>query len=151
MTIRKASWHYKVYSFWHKGKYGNHPFDNFVNLCPYMRAILFWSWMRWIFIDAKIVSGLSWGTIVALPWIFGNLLSGNLLYGLMWAYRTILFICGLCVCAVLETWIKDNVWLRNLRGNVTTSVSQYLSFLALLRQWFKAIHNKVCPIVYVQE
>ena len=54
MTISRGSWHYRAYAWWYRRKHGYPCEQRVVNLCPYMRAILLWSWLRWLLTDQQL-------------------------------------------------------------------------------------------------
>jgi hypothetical protein len=65
--VRRKSWHARIYKWWYEHKYpnpigaGKSSFDRKqrTNLCPYVRAVVFWAPLRFIFWDW--VELLHWG------------------------------------------------------------------------------------------
>lgn len=54
MFVDKKSWHARVYGWWYTNKYSNRyrsSTPDSTNLCPYMRAVMFWAPLRLWFWD----------------------------------------------------------------------------------------------------
>lgn len=141
MTISKESWHYRVFNWWftHKNGYSN---PSYINLCPYMRAVLFWSWLRWLWIDGRI------GTF-RVPVIPITLISLSPFVVAAWAgaqslIALLAFLVGLLglLTAIFGPWYLWEEKISSQRGVV--------SFTTLVREYYNTGHNKICPTLEIK-
>lgn len=53
MRVRRTSWHARVYLWWYAHKYPGFAeyLPTHSNLCPYVRTVLFWAPLRFLFTD----------------------------------------------------------------------------------------------------
>ena len=66
LEVKASSWVDRIYNRWYHDKYDSLPPEH-VNLCPYLRAIMFWSWLRLIFLnDSPWVSIPVYGILIGL-------------------------------------------------------------------------------------
>lgn len=164
MNIPKAAWYNRVYEWWHYDKYGWLPArDGFsVNLCPYMRAILFWSWTRLLFLpeDTPVATPASVRRRVLNVFSYASALTlVNLIIHHMLKSRPSLLkvfvveaIIALSAVTIIGSllggfWLSERVakWRRSRRAGQPESVP----FSAVVKEWAKATHDRVCPVISV--
>lgn len=141
MTISKESWHYKVYSWWYKHKYGyRHP--SYINLCPYMRAVLFWSWLRWLWIDGRIksfrVPVIPITLTLSFPFLIAAWLGKQDFRALLFFVATVFGVGA----AIFGPWYLWEEKLSKRRG--------VESFTKLVREYYNTGHSKICPTLEVK-
>lgn len=163
MIINKDSWHARVYRWWYQSKYGKKTYDWFSdkwtpnepersNLCPYMRAVMFWSWMRWLFIGGKIkkfpVPVLSWlFLLIEVPrWL--GIISYTMKLTILMFYVAFVGAAAVVFLASVVVWLwKDTDKLDWLR-KVCRGVSEFGS---LVGQYTQAKHDRICPEITFAE
>lgn len=150
LIVDKNSWHCKVYQWWYTKKYGYPKEGSTSNLCPYMRAIMFWAPLRLLFTDAISFGRVPLGAftvpaiVLPLPW-----LAGYLDYNLKIAFAIIYSIVAVCGVASGLIYLFSSGGLnagkpfRNASHVVVTS-----SFADLIREYLKSAHDRVCPEVH---
>lgn len=165
MYISSSSWHARVYLCWFRMKHGQHASPRQVNLCPYVRAVLFWSWSRWLMRSGKFELPL--GCTVRVPWLFW----GAQPLWMLWAEYAIfgrhtfvftLQILGI-ICAVLSAIsifaLGIYALIRVLKAEPVQDVMDSVgdgargfgrgaaSFGRVLREYYRGAHDKICPVV----
>lgn len=157
MNVDFNSWHAKLYRLHHKMKDGWEPSAYYgSNLCPYMRTVLFYWWLRWLFIDGKIKVG-NWNIPVPIPvaliiFFFGpgwlGMFSYNLkclMYGVDCLAVLVLTVFGIIGLFVL---IKNRVKKSKFHDAVLEPVAEATSgFAHLLVDYGKSFHDKICPSI----
>ena len=136
LEISSNSWHYRAYNWWHEQKYGWRCDDNFINLCPYGRAALLWSWLRFL-MTGKYISGFFWGLCAStLPVLCGyiNPTAGLGVY-VFYAYT-----------ASFVVLTAAGVGLANLRRSEAIGNAK---FLTLIVAYVRGLHDMVCPMVKI--
>jgi hypothetical protein len=148
MLVNRSSWHSRIYLWWYKRKYGGVPMRT--NLCPYMRAILFWSWLRWIFFDGFI------GKVPVAPFTYVFLLVeiprwlGVLSYSLKVAFLTLYAIFGLVLFLIVVFHLLGKAWdwffgrERVVQAKRAVAVST-LGFFELMHEYGRSKHDRICP------
>lgn len=157
MLVSSDSWHAKVYRWWYARKFNIQDASELprhTNLCPYMRVVLFWAWLRWLFIDGEVtVRGQE---IPIPPFIIIFLLIeiprwvGMVSYGLknvLWTVEGIAALVVLVVFIILAiSQVHEHYGVFNpiIRGARVTrrGVS---SFDELVTAYLRAAHDRVCP------
>lgn len=169
LIINSNSWYNRVYEWWHFDTYGwkngSGP-ANTVNLCPYMRAILFWSWLRLFFWRASNGRSGKLRTVANIISWFSLLVDFNLAVSIL-SYHGhgkpisvwfMFFIEGIVVfCAgsvlgliVLAMWSNDKrIERKMLRGEYNEDGTS-LPFIRVVKTWLHGVHNHICPIVTVE-
>ncbi len=159
ITVDRESWHWRVYLWWYRMKYSNDCFPERSNLCPYVRAVLLWSWMRWLFISGRLGQWPAWMRkrwgferfpVPLLTWAFlaveaprwlgmVSFTAKELLYSLELAALAIAAFFGLALgIAYLHAEKHAFHGLAPIqRGGA--------SFLHLLHEYLRAAHDRVCP------
>lgn len=138
MTIDGNSWHAKLYVWWYQRKYGITPSG--ANLCPYVRVVLFWSWVRWLLVDGKIgrvySAALSWSSIGLLIEYVAYLAAGRRIF-----LAELFGIITLLVGAVIVGIIGGLVYFltKSKPGKPVRS------FIEVLRYRANSFHDRICP------
>ena len=169
--ISRSSWHWKVFTAWYERKYKGSWYRNpeskdwpcdpgemkRINLCPYMRAILFWSWLRWLFLTTKSRKLVGWSTIyVLILLVVGVITCPTIALGLL-----VLTVEYLAVVLALLGFIYVMKRLsygpikRYLKKRASRSPSpgpsRAIKFKTLLLEWITATHDKICPLIEIEE
>lgn len=153
MWIDRNSWHWRVYQWWYNRKFPSRSYENApwfkpltsVNLCPYVRTILFWAPIRWLTIwgPRKLnvaVETVGWmGAYYLLTLVpvksetdFGSLIGLTLVWGLLLVLRGTLFLKTHAV-TFPSVPIPDSV------------IEKGASFFMLLGSYISKAHTQVCP------
>lgn len=160
MHIRRRSWHARIYLWWYEHKYQSRDINEKtnVNLCPYMRTILFWAPLRLIFCDWVLGNYclVSWLTMaVVVPKLLGYvnynskiifwIIEGTIVGGAL----LILTIYGL---ASLFNFLFPSKHRRELAESWQASefVKSAREFGQLLREYGRATHDRICPELRLQ-
>ncbi len=140
MTIDKNSWHAVLYRAWYCSKHwGNEPVGA-VNLCPYVRTVLFWAPLRLLFLG-RVTRWLSWPALV-----------GAAEYLLWLKFHHKLFEVELAVLAavfLLATFVAivgAAIW----TGAKTKNAPVTKSFGRVLTVWYEGVHKHICPLVDIR-
>jgi len=150
MNISSSTWHYKVFEWWAKAKYGYVPYrveEEGYNLCPYVRAVMFWGPLRFLFTDTwqKLVMTLA--AIVAMLTGLIYHLAG--IKGLQRELAAFVFVFVLAafiatIIGIIWSLAKFEQYLRS--KNVKVGVPEVVSsFAEVLVDYAKAIHDGICP------
>lgn len=128
MEISKSSLSYKIFQWWDSMKdYTPYKFQH--NLCPYMRAVLFYSWARYLFIKhAKY----SWPTLVVLGHAITRYFTKNGFWNLLKAEGMIaLMLAGITAIGLGIYYTLQNDKIEEFGDTIIDYV--------------QAKHDKVCP------
>ena len=148
MEINRSSWHARIYGWWHFDKYNAHPTG--VNLCKYVRVVLFYGPLRWLF-TGKV------GTFpVALVIVLFMLGSPLMLVG---SYEMLVVI--LAIYSVFLTMATTIIFLiymedRSVWGKIGNKLGlvghriKRKSFYSILKAVYLAGKKRVCPYVEFQ-
>lgn len=142
---RSRSWHWKVFERWHERKHG-YPYEKrTISLCPYMRAVLLWSWMRWVLTDQHRAEAF-WGTVVlAAPLAADQPL--RVYEGVAWASFAALVIVG--------AWIFDDWWearkKRRREEGRPEEPKPPSPFRTLAKAYARSFHDRICPLVEITD
>ena len=137
MQISSFSWHARVYKWWLNKKPGwSHPRSH--NLCLYVRAVLIWAPLRWLFLQGKIgplhVTAASWPIILGAPLIFIH--SWKILFPVLLFYLSCAISCLILGGIVVAVKLQEREFPKPIE-----------SFLTVLREYLKAGHEKICPFI----
>lgn len=144
MKIDGTSWHCRVYQWWYRHKYENRESKTNSNLCPYMRAVMFWAPLRaifgnWLKIWRVPVNAITLpAVLINLPFLLGYAsytakCIAFVTYGVL-AFFTLLF---------TFIWlVEDKKILRPVEKALNES-----SFLNLTGEYLRSAHDRVCPEV----
>jgi hypothetical protein len=143
MTIDRNSWHARLYCWWYTRKHHG-DFPTTANLCPYVRVVLLWCWLRWLLVDGRIwrvrVPLLVWGFALArLPFWAGMFDYGAKLL------LFILYFWAVVLGAV--AFIADRIEERRKRLGYVAKES---TFRRVLTERAKAMHQGICPVVEIR-
>lgn len=161
MEVSKKSWHMRVYLWWYSHKYSTDAnYKTSTNLCPYMRVVLFWAPLRFIFWDwvklltytdekgGKLYLSLNMLTTPASIYIIPKLagyVSYDLKVGLWIVYAAV----ALTSIAMLMVAIGIHVvgkWKNKPREVKPPSV-----FWSLIKARAQANHDRVCPEIQITD
>lgn len=148
MRINSNSWHCRLYLWWYEKKYGYPNEKGFSNLCPYMRAVMFWAPLRAIF-DTWVKFGpipLNVFSIPALAYVLPTVLGYHSYVAKMviWSIYILFLVAAVMLAALcgltylLSKGGKDVT--RTLRKKISNS-----SFPRLVSEYFRSAHDRVCP------
>lgn len=143
MKISRNSWHARVYSWWYNEKHGHYPSGG-VNLCPYVRAVLFWAHFRFLF-------------LTKMGYVTWSLLAAGLEYTLIrvGGWKNVLeveeaFLIILSIVAAVIGIGFGAHWLWNRTEDAREAVTT-ASFVQVLKTRAEAGHNKICPFMEFTE
>lgn len=173
MQISKNSWHYRVYSWFTDLQ------PESVNLCPYVRTVFLWAPARFLFGDGKIgrlyVAAVVWPIVAAVPplalWLSGHhRISLEILYvyGIVAISIGFAFICATGIPYLLRRSKKrrEAYLLSQMTASERLDFKYYglipdhlqsKRFTAIKQGWHllceyaSAAHDKVCPLLKVEE
>ncbi len=143
MQVDYNSWHSRLYRIWFGLKYyGREPeLGYYTNLCPYMRAVLFFWWSRFLFINGKIgrlpVAAVSYPlTVILIP-----VMAGGVSHGLMKSVLALYIALASIFAAVAG--IIGIIYLFQ-QG---TKRAKSASFVKLTASYAHSVHSKICPTI----
>lgn len=168
MTIRKNSWHYKVYCWFTDSE------TESVNLCPYVRTVFIWSPLRFFFGDGKIrrvyVAAVTWPLLFSAAPIIVWHFQRKAAIAILWAYLVCAAVISLTTgipVLLQRAQQRRKTYLLSQMNREERSDYKYYGRLPerLQRKRFKGIreawdlvceyasaaHNKVCPILEVEK
>ena len=174
IEVNRRAWHARVYLWWYYTKWPHRRSEGpktASNLCPYVRAVVLWAPLRWLFYQGRIgkvqlrVAWVAWRVfLVSIPQPLGYI-SYNLKRAL-WISDAILgaaaVIIGLCFVVVyiaewadqkwywasrLETWKIDRRHRAEVRlyRELTKKKKKGPSIWKLIGEYMLAAHDRVCP------
>ena len=149
MKIDANSWHVKIYKWWYGHKYGICVKRN-SNLCPYMRAVMFWAPLRAIFWDWIKIGPVPLNAItlpaffVGLPFVLGYV---------SYPAKAIVFAVYIVAAGVVTALaaIFGLAYLFHSEGlDITRPIKNKIrksSFLDLIHEYLRSAHDRICPEV----
>lgn len=165
--LSQNSWHMRRYLWWYQEKRHYWDTPKSVNLCPYVRVVLFWYTLRQAFMDGYGKTAVSWagvaGIVNILVYKFRG--KGDTLFldvmAIVVAIALALLI-GLCLGA---EWLKDYKRMKRHQKyvelrNQGIDPDQYFadleankgpSFGSVLWEVLSNAHKKICPILPIAE
>ena len=160
MKINVKQWHTRLYLWWYRNKYHHQKYGNSTNLCPYVRAVIFWAPLRavlWNWVELFKVKNFAFTlnmiAIPALAIIVPKLL-GYFSYNwkmaswVVVAIATAAIICASIIMAI-GTWIYGVLWRRRLaRGDRPPKPPS--KFFELLKEYGRSFHDRVCPEIEIE-
>lgn len=172
MVTSKNSWHCRVYKWWYANKYDEYVADRKEqsNLCPYMRAVLFWAPFRAIFCNWIVLGEINGFPVplnmvllplifIPLPWELGYV-SFAWKHVLKVVYLTLLLVALTIVlvgCTMFAFSGEEDgglgwggIFCKKLgviaRKPTTVVVKEKLSgFFELVGEWLRSAHDGICP------
>jgi len=152
MWIDKNSWHWRLYLWWYNRKFTPWERDYIaysVNICPYVRTILFWAPIRWLTVwgPRKLtvaVETVGWmGTYWLLTIIPVKTVEDfNALIVFMISWLTVLVIRGFVFLGTHDVSIPSPPDIVVEKG---------ASFFKLLGSYISKAHTQVCPQVELRD
>ena len=138
MVIDRNCWHARLWR-WHQAQKGYNPSGS-VNLCPYVRAVLFWAPARFIFLH-RVMRWITWPSL-ALSAEYGLWrLSGILVFQVELAFLTIL------AAAAAAIGIGIGIWALGAKASEAQPVR---SFGQVVAHRYSKVHEGICPIVHIR-
>lgn len=143
LNVNKDSWHARVYKWWYKQKYGLEHNGTWTNLCPYMRAVMFWSWMRPLFMTKWWSLAVYAAILVEVPRWCG-VISYNLKKGILAMYA----IEAVWALMLALWWYSAKKYKeRKAKKALEPVVYKGASFLDLVKNYSRSAHDRICPEV----
>jgi hypothetical protein len=174
MKIDKDSWHCKLYCWWYTHRYPQKLIDHehiwnnttqdydiittqismqqYSNLCPYMRAVMFWAPMRavtwnWIKIGKVPLNAITIpAAVLAFPFLLKYPYSHRVwliyLVVLITATGAVLILSGIYFVSKRVPWIK-----KKFLPVVVQYGPPVASFGKLLHEYLRSFHDRICPEV----
>lgn len=153
MKISKNTWHYMAFAFWYEQSHNGCTIDEYqerwgkecFNLCPYVRIVLFWAPLRFLFSRPRIwyVLGTVALSLLSVLYHFHGVVGLEKL-GIIIA--VIAFVIGFVIGAILLTDWFARKWRQ------TSSQNGIKAFTTVLTERAKAAHDGVCPLIdFVEE
>ena len=157
MKVDLNSWHCRLYRFHHRMKHGWEPSENHqwvTNLCPYMRTVLFYWWLRFLFINGKIPLTKRYYIPVPVPVIVYlffflpgllGVFSYSLKMFLVTLYVAFAILAGALLFLVTLIWTAEKYkdWKRKHNRPETTG------FIQLTKTYARSIHDRICPSIEI--
>jgi hypothetical protein len=141
LKVNSNSWHTRLYKSWYKRKYGREHNGSFTNLCPYMRAVMFWSWMRPLFMTKYWNLIPITALLIEVP-RWAGMLSYNLKTTLYLVYG---------VASGMGVIITGAFWLAEAfdKGKLEPITETAESFGNMLVAYGRSAHDRVCPEIEI--
>jgi hypothetical protein len=178
IEVNRESWHARVYLWWYFAAFPHRRRDYeqgwdkpSSNLCPYVRVVLLWAPLRWLFYQGRVgivpVAWIAWPVLLlALPQPLGYL--SYTLKRALWITDIVLalvamFALTIYLSVLLSDWLDRRFGLhdrfrkmeqdRYLRKKDRIAQLMHTppkkkvgpSFWKLIRQRMLAVHDRVCP------
>ena len=157
MKIKQASYVDKIYKWWYMEKYSEYP-PKYVNLCPYLRAILFWAPLRFLFLCKfawvrvpllGVVLGAIESVALATSIYVYSLPSPEMFTGslfLLQLFVLIWFTGHMFLFIAFFVWLTNE---HNLERRFLESAPAKLvdEIVALVEEKAKAAHENICPTI----
>jgi|SRR5208337_630841 len=147
MNISKNTWHYRVFNFWFKQvheqsveEYAAWDKEATFNLCPYVRIVLLWAPLRFVFSRPRI-----WWTLSVLA-VAGL----GILYKYCGVHGLIALAASLVYVALILSFIVGVIWaVEKTKEKVRRHPIQAITrFTEVLSERAKAAHDGICPIIH---
>ena len=136
MIVDKSSWHARLYFWWHKQKRPNGSEPTVVNLCPYVRTVLLWAPLRFVFLH-RFVRWISWPLLLG----FGQF--GLYLMGPRAMKAEKFFLMSLVIGTAFIATMAGVIWFHDR----IKDVDSVKSFGRVLDARLEAAHDKICPVI----
>jgi len=145
LTISTSSWHAKVFAWWNQE--ASYPYKleagSAINLCPYMRAVLIYAPLRWLYTTRA--GYVTWPVTAlianAIAFAFEPHFRKNIFFllesGFAGLFAFVFLMCSIC-------WLVGKIW------KSVTNTDAVSSFGELLYAGYKAGHDRFCPRIEVR-
>lgn len=130
MKVNSNTWHARLYKNWYKRKYEQEHNGSFTNLCPYMRAVMFWSWMRPLFMT-------KWWNLIPITFL---LIAVPRWLGIV-SYQAKISVYYLYLLTIGGTFV---CWCLNELDEKGT-LNPVETFSSLVEEYGRSAHDRVCP------
>lgn len=151
MIISRDTWHFKIFAWWFKQSHYGQSFDWYYdsrnnvpsyNLCPYVRAILFWAPLRFLFSVPRI-----WFTFGAIYLIALETLHHFKGWEGMKVLLFITFMAAVSIATISVICFIVEFIKRKMEENDLKAPESITSFLDVLHERAKAAHDGICPTI----
>jgi hypothetical protein len=153
MIIARNSWHARLHDwYWHQYNVQ----QNFSNLCPYMRIVFIKAPLLWLFLrgvvtikgrDIPVFVFTYTFLLIEVPrWV--GMVSYDLKDGIYHLYMV--FVCCIVAMTALGAIIMGILWFTRFYtppSAVTAPFRVVSKTSHLIGAFFKAIHDRVCPVI----
>ena len=147
MKISRNTWHYKAFNFWFKQKWGrsteeyeelyDHPPQ--LNLCSYVRIVLFWSPLRFVFSRPRIWFLLSGVGLAILCDVYKH----KGLHGLF-----VIWVLAIYFCVAMAAFLGIVFGIAEIHERLRKHpIATITSFTEVLSERVKAAHEGICPLI----
>src|SRR5208337_2658736 len=171
MIVERNEWHVRVYEWWYQHKYRNSAPRYQSNLCPYMRAVMFWAPLRVLFWDwvelFKIKNFKVTLNMLTIPALLYGLppLAGYFSYKLkffLWLVALAFTVIFVLICFV--AWIINGVEERRNKNKADPAyweaqrlhnkkrdarIDRWERFFKMIGEYLQSAHDRVCPEVQI--
>jgi len=146
---RSKSWHWKVYEQWYRRKHGSSYEKKVINLCPYVRTVLLWSWLRWVLTNQHRAE-VFWGAaVLAFPLALGRWFS---LLGLYEDMAWLLFgALVLIAIQAVQDWSRERNKNRPEEPEKPREPKRPSPFHALVVAYIRSFHERICPLIEITD
>lgn len=159
LNVSGSSWHAKIYKWWrYKVKYK--PHTNQVNLCPYMRAVLLWAPIRFLFAFEYILFEIKefeiYPRYLTYPVLLYTVpkLAGYLSYELKYGIYFFESICAAIVIIItgiiITAYISDRISMKEKFSKLIDATANS-GFCKLIVTVLMSIHQGVCPSLVIDD
>jgi hypothetical protein len=147
MKISKNTWHYRVFNSWYRETHYGTSFEDclswghqpYVNLCPYVRAVLLWTPLRWLFSTPRLWFTLS----VLLATFAGAIYHFTGLQGLEAVGAFVGSIAAISGLILGVIWVVDEIR-SAMRVHPSAAITK---FSTVLKARMKVAHDGICPAI----
>lgn len=144
MTIKTDSWHYRWYLYWLDHGRGNKPGYK-ENLCHYMRVLVFWAPLTWLFGNAGLRTIGKWLlNIYLVVWLAG--MAAGLVYLAIYAPMTLFWVGVGMGSVVLAAILIGAVWVF-LEDRFAGKRIEVPGTLKLAAGYVMAKKRRICPFL----
>lgn len=148
MHIDDSSWHCQVYRWWYRHKYGGDPAYPHSNLCPYMRAVIFWAPSRillgtWVKVGSVPLNAVTIpALLLAIPVIVGRFSYGaKIRIWIIYIVSAGVFSFSTMILYIVSL-LTENTFIETKKNEIKS-----WSFWKLLHAYLRSAHDRVCPEV----
>jgi len=139
IIIDRRAWHARLFGWWYREKHGQ-ELQQTVNLCPYVRVVLFWAPLRLLFLD-RILGWICWPLLACgLQWLIWQL------FGQKGLRAELVLLIVLLLSGTFIALIYGGACVYEV-GSASTMTR---SFGRVLAHWYDGLHKHICPTVEIR-
>lgn len=158
MNVSSSSWHAKLFRFHQKMKYGYETGVTYTNLCPYMRTVLFYWWLRWLFLSGRIsFKGYSLRVPIFVWAVVAGYAPGT---AGMFSYHLKVVLHAFEAAIAFGTLVIGLFMFANRNGamddaanvavdKIDDGFEKVSGFVALLLGYLRTFHTAICPSIKI--